>query len=162
MAGCFLRYNQVTIGNCARPEGGYNIFVSTNISSNSPSSLAGIFGLLGQPNRIHILLAIAREEVCVCHIEAILGVRQATISQHLMILRDAGLVTTHRDGRHIFYRLANPDLYDALCQVAAAAGIASAELARLSGRPVPGCPCPRCNPELDPQLICRKIRVKSS
>ena len=125
-------------------------------------TIAQYLRILGQPIRIQVLLILEKEDACVCHLEAYLGTRQALLSQHLMILRDAGLVTTHRDGRHIFYRLANPDLYDALCQVAATAGIASAELARLSGRPVPGCPCPRCNPELDPQLICRKIRVKSS
>ena len=130
----------------------------TNVSPKTASTLAKIFGLLGQPNRIYILLVIAREEACVCHIEAVLGVRQATISQHLMILRDAGLVITHRDGRNIFYRLANPELFDAICQVAAATGIADQDLDRLSRKPVPNCPCPYCNPGMDPNLTCNKIR----
>jgi DNA-binding transcriptional ArsR family regulator len=116
---------------------------------------------LGQPNRLYILLVIARDDACVCHIEAVLGVRQATISQHLMALRDAGLVTPHRDGRNIFYRLANPDLFDAICQVAATAGIATGELLRLSGKPVLGCPCPHCNPTMDPDLTCKKTRSGS-
>ncbi len=114
--------------------------------------------LMGQPIRIQILLTIGRAEACVCHIEAVLGARQSTISQHLMVLRDAGLVTTARDGRNIFYRLANLELYDAICHVAGVAGIPSAGLARLAQKPVPGCPCPRCNPGLNPELTCRKIR----
>ncbi len=130
-----------------------------NILSNESSALAEIFRLLGQPIRIQILLIIGREEACVCHIEALLNIRQATISQHLMVLRDAGLVSTNRDGRNIFYRLATPELFDIIYQVAAATGIATGELARLDIKPVPGCPCPRCNPEMDPGLTCKKIRL---
>jgi DNA-binding transcriptional ArsR family regulator len=130
-----------------------------NISPGATTSLAEFFRLLGQPVRIQILLIIGREEACVCHIEAVLGIRQAAISQHLMVLRDAGLVTTHREGRNIFYRLATPELCDSIYQVAALAGIATGELARLSIKPVPGCPCPHCNPGMDPELTCQKIRT---
>ena len=41
-----------------------------------------------------------------------LGMRQASISQHLMVLRKAGLVTAHRDGRNIFYQLTHPEVVD--------------------------------------------------
>lgn len=132
-----------------------------NISSGATTSLAEIFRLLGQPVRIQILLVIGRDEACVCHIEAVLGIRQAAISQHLMVLRDAGLVSTNREGRNIFYRLATPELFDAIYQVATVAGIATGELARLAAKPVPGCPCPHCNPGMDPELTCQKIRTTS-
>ena len=84
-----------------------------NISPELSVPLAETFRLMGQPVRIQILLTIAKEEACVCHIEAALGIRQAVISQHLMVLRDAGLVATNRDGRNIYYRLSNTDVYDA-------------------------------------------------
>jgi DNA-binding transcriptional ArsR family regulator len=125
----------------------YNIFVGTNMISDPALSLARIFELLGQANRLHILLVIARQEACVCHLEAVLHVRQATISQHLMALRDAGLVVTHRDGRHIYYRLVNPELYDAICQIAEMNGINDVNLGQLSLRPASGCTCPHCHPE---------------
>lgn len=131
-----------------------------NISTNDTTSLAEIFRLLGQPTRIQILLTIAGDHACVCHIEAVLHIRQAVISQHLMVLREAGLVTSHRDGRNIFYRLANPQLLDAIYQVAAIAGLSSRELANLSKKPVAGCPCPGCNPGQDPELSCSKISIK--
>ena len=100
-----------------------------NISSKASFSLAEAFRLLGQPVRIQILMTIAREEACVCHIEAALGIRQAAISQHLMVLRDAGVVAANRDGRNIFYRLAKPGLFEAICQVAAVAGVSAEDLA---------------------------------
>ena len=136
----------------------YNIFMPVNISSELSVPLAETFRLMGQPVRIQILLTIAKEEACVCHIEAALGIRQAVISQHLMVLRDAGLVSASRDGRNIFYSLARPGLYEAICQVAVVAGVAADDLAQFSLRPVPDCPCPRCNPEMDPQLTCQKVK----
>ncbi len=131
-----------------------------NISSEASEALAEAFRLLGQPVRIQILLTIANQEACVCHIEAALGIRQAAISQHLMVLREADLVAANRDGRNIFYRLARPGLFEAICQVAAVAGIPADDLAQFSRRPLPDCPCPRCNPGVDPQLTCKKIKRK--
>lgn len=41
------------------------------------------------------------------------GVRQATISQHLAVLRQRGVVTTRKDGANIFYAIANPKIVEA-------------------------------------------------
>jgi DNA-binding transcriptional ArsR family regulator len=129
-----------------------------NISPELSIPLAETFRLMGQPVRIQILLTIAREEACVCHIEAALGIRQAVISQHLMVLREAGLVTANRDGRNIFYSLARPGLYEAIYQVAVVAGVAADDLAQFARRPLAGCPCPRCNPGMDPQSSCQEVK----
>lgn len=129
----------------------YNIFMQTNISAPD------VFRVLGQPIRIQIILIIASYDACVCHMEAVLGVRQAGISQHLMVLKDAGLVQTHREGRNIFYRLANPDLYTSVLQVAIASGTSQETLASYAKRPVEGCPCPTCNPGIDAELTCGKL-----
>jgi hypothetical protein len=88
-------------------------------------------------------------------------VRQSTISQHLMILRDAGLVVTEREGRHIYYRLATPGLYHAIYQVTGAANIPQEELLRFDSRPAANCPCPHCNPDMDPDLAGKKMRTAS-
>ena len=155
-------FEKVTICDCQACFLVYNIFMPANITSEASVYLAEAFRLLGQPVRIQILLTIAREEACVCHIETALGIRQAVISQHLMILRDAGLVATNRDGRNIFYRLAKPGLFEAICQVAAVAEISTDDLVQFSRRPLPDCPCPRCNPGVDPQMTCQKIKRKLS
>lgn len=129
----------------------------TNISS-PPDLLARTLALIGQPARIQILFALEQSEACVCHLEAVLGMRQASISQHLMLLRDAGLVETRRERRNIFYRITRPELVEILRQAAALAGLDPAALANLPPGPVAGCPCPVCNPGLDPDLSCKTIR----
>lgn len=111
----------------------------TNIIPHS--DLSDLLLLIGQPVRLQILAALDGHEACVCHLEAALGLRQAALSQHLMILRKAHLVHHRREGRNIYYRLANPQLLPALRRFAAAAGV---DLP-VCVHPVPGCWCPLCN-----------------
>jgi DNA-binding transcriptional ArsR family regulator len=134
--------------------------VTTNvlISEHPEEQISKLLSLIGQPARIQILLTIGAQEACVCHLEAVLGMRQASISQHLMVLRKAGLVTAQRDGRNIFYSLVRSEVIDVLERAAQLTGIDPTVLQSLTAKPVPGCPCPQCNPELDPKLSCKNIR----
>lgn len=131
----------------------YNIFHSMNMSETSDfpaEAVAQWFRMLGQPARLRILLALERGEACVCHLEAWLGYRQAYISQQLMLLRDAGLVTNQRVGKHIFYSLAvDAQPLSELIQAASTlAGYPFREPAiPIPMVPFPNCPCPHCNPE---------------
>ena len=117
--------------------GEYNIFTMTNMSSIEP--VATLLQAIGQESRLQILLAIGEGETCVCHLEAMLGLRQATLSQHLMALREAGIVSDRREGRYIHYRLRDPALLDIVRQAAVLQGLALPELA-----PSPDCDCPNC------------------
>jgi len=112
--------------------------------STSEDNLASLFRLLSQPLRLQILLVIGEREACVCHLEAVLGFRQATISQQLMVLRDSLLVTANRDGKNIYYRLANPKILSLIRQ--AAEMMQYQDLVETLTRPGPvdGCPCPHC------------------
>lgn len=69
----------------------------------------------GDPCRLRILsaLAVADDEVCVCDFTEALPVNQPTVSHHLRILREAGLVVCERRGTWVYYRLA-PDARDRL------------------------------------------------
>lgn len=97
---------------------------------------------ISAPARIKILLAIGNQEACVCHLEAVLGMRQAYLSQHLMALRHAGILVTHRDGRYIYYRLAEPRILDVIKATAATLGVMLDEHQTTpSGKK---CPCPKC------------------
>lgn len=60
---------------------------------------------LGHPARLLILEALRDGERCVCEIGPVLGLRQPNVSQHLSVLRAAGLVTSRRDGTRVIYRL---------------------------------------------------------
>jgi DNA-binding transcriptional ArsR family regulator len=109
----------------------------TNISSID--QITTLLQIIGQPARLQILLAIGEGEACVCHLEAMLGLRQAHLSQHLMALREAGLVVDRRESRFIFYRLADPRLLGVLRQVAEIQNVTLPELS-----PSPACDCPNC------------------
>jgi DNA-binding transcriptional ArsR family regulator len=109
----------------------------TNISTID--QITTLLQIIGQPSRLQILLAIGKGEACVCHLEAMLGLRQAALSQHLMALREAGLVTDRRESRFIFYRLADPRLLDVLHQVAEIQNVTLPEIS-----PSPACDCPNC------------------
>lgn len=122
------------------------------IENHPEEQISKLLALIGQPARIRILLIIGEQEACVCHIETALGMRQASISQHLMVLRKAGLVSTQRSGRNIYYQLTHPEIIDLLKQAAQLAGIHPDTL--LAKRPTPGCPCPKCLPELDRNQPC--------
>lgn len=114
--------------------------------------ISSVFRLLGQPNRLRILLAIGNGDVCVCHLEAGLGLRQAYISQQLMLLRDAGLVNAQRAGKHIFYTLADASLLSMVQQVAGKVGLPDEELTGfVLAETYASCVCPKCHPEFDSQ-----------
>ena len=72
------------------------------------SEPAALFKALGDPYRLLILATVAQadEEVCVCDFTAGLPLEQPTVSHHLKILRDAGLVASERRGTWVYYRLA--------------------------------------------------------
>ncbi|MDE3025339.1 MAG: helix-turn-helix transcriptional regulator [Acidobacteriota bacterium] len=76
--------------------------------------LAARFKALADPARVSILNRLASaDEVCVCDFVGALGIAQPTVSHHLKVLRDAGLVESSRRGTWAFYRLV-PDAVDAL------------------------------------------------
>ncbi|SDN66177.1 transcriptional regulator, ArsR family [Desulfonauticus submarinus] len=60
---------------------------------------------LAEENRVKILKMLEKGERCVCEIQAVLGLAQPTISKHLKILEDAGLVKSRKQGMWVLYRL---------------------------------------------------------
>jgi ArsR family transcriptional regulator len=57
------------------------------------------------PSRVKILKILQKKVMCVCEIQTVLGTAQSTASKHLKILEEAGLVTSHKDGLWVNYRL---------------------------------------------------------
>ena len=70
---------------------------------------AALFKAVSDPHRLTILATLARadDEVCVCDFTDGLPLNQPTVSHHLRILREAGLVTCERRGTWVYYRLAD-------------------------------------------------------
>ena len=103
-------------------------------------TISAFFQTLSVSPRLEILLAIGEGEACVCHLEAALGYRQAYISQHLMALREANLLEPRRDGRFIYYRLADRRILDLLYQV----GELLDQPITLQPLKLFSCECPNC------------------
>jgi DNA-binding transcriptional ArsR family regulator len=110
-----------------------------------------LFKVLMHPTRLAILDELRSGEQCVCHMEAMFGLRQAYISQHLMQMRDAGLVTDRRDGWNVFYSVSKPEIYqviDAMNIVTHTVNTKEDGTYQSNARPSTKqhtCPCPKCN-----------------
>jgi ArsR family transcriptional regulator len=79
---------------------------ATPLAEDAAATLARAFTALGDPVRLRLisLLMTARGgEVCACDLVEPVGKSQPTVSHHLKVLRDAGLVTATRRGKNIWY-----------------------------------------------------------
>jgi DNA-binding transcriptional ArsR family regulator len=114
-------------------------------SRKAENRIADYLKVLGSPFRIKILFNIGYGEACVCHLETVLMKRQAYISQHLMVLRDAGILDTRRDGKYIFYRVADKTIFEMLHAAAGVLNIPLEGLPDLTESPLQvSCDCPKC------------------
>ena len=60
---------------------------------------------LSDPNRVRMLLALRRRELCVCQITELFGLAPSTVSKHLSLLHHAGLIQSRKMERWVYYRL---------------------------------------------------------
>ena len=72
-----------------------------------------IFRALSDPNRLRIVKMLEQRELCVCEVREVLNLSTSTVSRHLTILRDAGLILDRKDGKWVNFRL-NADLDDGM------------------------------------------------
>ena len=70
-------------------------------------SLSELFKTFGDPTRIRILFVLSEAEVCVCDLAQILNMTQSAISHQLKVLKQNRLVKSRREGKSIFYSLAD-------------------------------------------------------
>ncbi|MEU1635363.1 metalloregulator ArsR/SmtB family transcription factor [Nonomuraea sp. NPDC005701] len=69
---------------------------------------ADIFGLLSDPNRLKLLVALLDGELCVCDLAAVTGQSESAVSHALRLLRAHRIVAARRSGRMAYYRLEDP------------------------------------------------------
>jgi DNA-binding transcriptional ArsR family regulator len=145
--GCHTIYVMPCL-DCGRSKH-YNIFnklniirilIDTNIRMAKTNPTESIFKALMHPSRMQILEVLRGGEQCVCHLEAVLGCRQAYISQHLIVLREAGLVEDRRDGARVFYRVTKPEVYGLIDYANKMNGVQTINV----DEKVAGCACPKC------------------
>ncbi len=103
---------------------------------------ASLLKTLTHPARLAIIHILQDGEHCVCHMEAHLGYRQSYISQQLTVLREAGLIQDRRDGWNVYYRVAEPRIFEILSALEKIVPMKPGA----SSEKVVACPCPKCNP----------------
>jgi ArsR family transcriptional regulator len=78
-----------------------------------------VFGALSDESRLRLLFALRHGELCVCQLIELMGLSPSTVSKHLSILRDAGLLDSRKEGRWVYYRLADQTILPMLGKKAA-------------------------------------------
>lgn len=73
--------------------------------ADSVTALAETFKILGDPTRVRIAFALAREELCVCDLANLLGISQSATSHSLRALRQMNLVKFRKEGKIAYYSL---------------------------------------------------------
>ena len=79
------------------------VFYQCMLTSAGPD--VGVLRALADPGRLAIIQALATEQLCTCHLVELTGLRQTNVSNHLRLLREAGLVEAEPYGRFTYYRL---------------------------------------------------------
>jgi len=69
---------------------------------------AGVLKAMAHPTRIFIIEELEKEERCVCDLTEQIGVDVSTVSKHLSVLKQAGIVIDDKRGNQVFYRLRVP------------------------------------------------------
>lgn len=70
------------------------------------------FKVLGDPTRLNIVLALGREELCVCDVAALLGMTESAISHQLRLLKNLRLVKCRKNGKMAYYSLDDEHIED--------------------------------------------------
>ena len=73
--------------------------------SREIDQLTLLFKTMADQSRLKIIMALEREEMCVCDLAAFLGVSESAVSHQLRMLRQMGLVANRREGPVLYYRL---------------------------------------------------------
>ncbi|AMX02715.1 ArsR/SmtB family transcription factor [Microbulbifer thermotolerans] len=100
---------------------------TANISLDKMRATAGevsqLLRSIGNQDRLLLLCQLSQEELNVSQLESRLGIHQPSLSQQLGVLRREGLVSTRREGKHIYYRIADErvlallqTLYELYCE----------------------------------------------
>lgn len=90
------------------------LIIDPELLRSAAGKAVGALKVLANEDRLLLLCQLSQGEMCVSELEQALGIRQPTLSQQLGVLRNEGVVHTRREGKSIFYRVADPSLLEIL------------------------------------------------
>ena len=82
--------------------------IDPQLLRSSVAQAVGVLKILANEDRLMLLCQLSQGEHCVGELQAELGIGQPTLSQQLGVLRNEGVVNTRRDGKNIYYNVADP------------------------------------------------------
>lgn len=80
-------------------------------------AVARLFKALADETRAKVAYALSQAELCVCDVAALIGTSKAAASYHLRLLHNMGLATYRKEGKMVYYRLADPGIGDLIRKV---------------------------------------------
>ena len=108
-----------TLDDLAAQLGCFSPLVREPLSGEQAGELSRLFKAMGDPVRLRLLSLIASHaggEACVCDLTEVFDLSGPTISHHLKVLREAGLITGERRATWVYYRV-RPEVLEALASV---------------------------------------------
>ena len=88
------------------------------LGDEKAQQMAEFFSVLSDPHRLKLLSALAQQELCVCDLAAIVKMSESAVSHQLRVLRSQKLVKYRRQGRNVFYNLADEHIITLYREVA--------------------------------------------
>ncbi|NJL19783.1 MAG: helix-turn-helix transcriptional regulator [Leptolyngbyaceae cyanobacterium SM1_3_5] len=88
------------------------------LSMKQAQQMAEFFGVLSDPNRLRLMSALANRELCVCDLAAVIKLTESAVSHQLRVLRSARLVKYRKEGRNVYYSLADTHVINLYQEVA--------------------------------------------
>jgi ArsR family transcriptional regulator, lead/cadmium/zinc/bismuth-responsive transcriptional repressor len=88
------------------------------LPTSRAQQMADFFGVLADPNRLRLLSALASQKLCVCDLAAVVKMSESAVSHQLRILRAMRLVSYQKEGRNVYYTLADSHVVNLYREVA--------------------------------------------
>ena len=88
------------------------------VTTEKAQQMAQFFGAMADPHRLKLLSALAKAELCVCDLAAVVKMSESAVSHQLRLLRNLRLVKHRREGRNVYYSLADAHIVNLYREVA--------------------------------------------
>ncbi len=88
------------------------------VTTEKAQRMAQFFGAMADPHRLKLLSALAKAELCVCDLAAVVKMSESAVSHQLRLLRNLRLVKHRREGRNVYYSLADAHIANLYQEVA--------------------------------------------
>lgn len=88
------------------------------VTTEKAQQMAQFFGAMADPHRLKLLSALSQAELCVCDLAAVVKMSESAVSHQLRLLRNLRLVKNRREGRNVYYNLADAHIANLYREVA--------------------------------------------